>query len=64
MSLSKYLGELLKQQMEQDASYEAAMRRYLSLPPRELKSEPEPFPRREELHERPGGHPGQRPGLR
>lgn len=60
MSLSRFLGELLKEQMESEESYEAAMRSYFSRPPQELKSASASYPSREEPYELPGPRPGLR----
>jgi hypothetical protein len=60
MSLSRFLGELLKEQMQREEAYETAMMRYLSRDPQPLKDEAETYPRREDFYERHG----ERHGLR
>ncbi len=52
MSLSRFLGELLRKEMTGQAVYEAAMQRYLAHEARPLRSPADPLPRRDELHER------------
>ena len=52
-SLSRYLGELLRDQMQEEARYEVAMKEYLSRPPHPLKKADTSYPRREEIHDRP-----------
>ena len=51
-SVSKLLGELLAERMREETGYDAAMKRFLSRRPKRLKEEGEPYPRRDELHER------------
>lgn len=51
MSVSGFLGELLREKMLQEEGYEAAMQQYLAVEPRALKSEGG-YPRRGELYER------------
>lgn len=50
-SVSKYVGELLDQKMEQELGYEAAMEQFFSARPRRLKDSGR-YPRRDEVHER------------
>ena len=50
-SVSKLVGDLLRQKMEDEAGYEAAMKQYLSLKPVALKQSGR-YPLRDELHER------------
>lgn len=52
MSLSRFLGELLRKEMAGRAAYETAMQRYLARDARPLRSPVDPLPRRGELHER------------
>ena len=52
MSLSRFLGELLRKEMTGRAAYETAMQRYLAHDARPLRSPDDPLPRRDELHER------------
>jgi predicted transcriptional regulator len=53
-SVSSLLGDLLREEMERERSYEAAMRRWLAGPVRPLKRGGR-YPSREELHERGDG---------
>lgn len=50
-SVSRMLGELLRERMLQDEGYEAAMRLYLAVAPRVLKTTGK-YPTRAEVHER------------
>ena len=52
-SVSRFVGDLLEERMRQDQEYDAAMERYLSVKPRVI-SKGRSYPRREELHDRPG----------
>ena len=53
MSLSRYVGEVLREHLGRDDAYQRAMRRYLSRGPfEELKGPPERYPKREELYDR------------
>jgi plasmid stability protein len=51
-SMSRLIGELLREHMKQEESYEAAMRRFLSRKPKPLKPRGRTYPSREELHDR------------
>lgn len=53
MSLSRYIGEALRRELRHDAEYEAAYRAWRARKPFALKGPLQPFPRREELHDRP-----------
>jgi predicted DNA-binding ribbon-helix-helix protein len=53
MSVSRLIGELLHEHMRAQASYETAMRRYLTRAPTVLK-DTGGYPGREELHDRAG----------
>jgi hypothetical protein len=53
MSVSRLIGELLREHMRAQATYEDAMRRYLARAPVKLKDAGR-YPTREELHERAG----------
>jgi len=53
MSVSRFLGELLQQEMKQRVSYQRAMERFLSKPPFNIRDPGEPLPKREELYDRP-----------
>lgn len=43
-SLSRFLGRILEERMEQEETYETAMRRYLAREARNLKAEGESYP--------------------
>lgn len=51
MSLSRFLGELLQEKMQDSREYEAAMRRFFAVKPRNL-SDGKPLPKRDELYDR------------
>lgn len=51
-SLSRLVGELLKEKMLEENAYGAAMRRYLDRSPKDLKKPGTDYPSRESLHER------------
>jgi len=51
-SVSRLLGELLREKMRQEEDYRLALEEYLAQEPRVLKKAGEGYPRREELHER------------
>jgi plasmid stability protein len=51
-SVSKIVGELLREKMRQEEGYRSAMERYLSRPPAALKASGR-YPKREELYEHP-----------
>jgi hypothetical protein len=53
MSVSRLIGELLREHMRAQATYEDAMRRYLARGPVMLKDTGR-YPAREELHDRAG----------
>lgn len=53
-SISRYVGELLKETMEASPQYEHARRQYLALPPKPLGNPDEPLPKREALYDRAG----------
>lgn len=54
MSLSRFVGQLIHDQMQHSSEYEKAMRRALARKPLDLKGPWKPYPKREELHDRPG----------
>ena len=54
VSLSRFVGDLLQQQMRESREYDEAMRRFLARRPVRLKREGERYPDREEVHDRPG----------
>jgi len=51
-SVSRLVGELLEQKMEQEQGYQAAMKRDLARQPSMLKAAGTSYPKRETLHER------------
>jgi hypothetical protein len=53
MSLSRYIGELVHKQMKHSREYEEAMRASLAEKPLDLKDPWKPYPKREELYDRP-----------
>jgi hypothetical protein len=53
VSVSRFVGELLRQQMQQVTGYELAMKRFFSVQPRPLKGPGEKYPTRDELYDRP-----------
>lgn len=53
-SVSRLVGELLRQQMKDEQGYDAAMKRYLSRKPKRLKEREGSYPTREEIHDRGG----------
>ena len=50
-SVSRMLGEMLRERMIQEERYEAAMQRFLAVEPRPLKTGGR-YPTRDEIHER------------
>ena len=53
MSLSRYIGDVLSKELRQSDEYEAAYRAWLNLKPFPLKGAPKPYPKRDELYDRP-----------
>ena len=51
-SVSRLLGEILQERMQEEESYRLAMEQYLAQAPQPLKQARQRYPRREELHER------------
>lgn len=51
-SVSRFVGELLQEQMRDGASYQEAMNRFLAKPPVALGAPGEKYSTREELHDR------------
>jgi hypothetical protein len=51
-SVSRLVGEMLKEKMQEEKAYLLAMEQYLAAKPKPLKKAGECYPRREELHER------------
>jgi hypothetical protein len=52
MSLSRFIGELLQQNMRQAREYARAMHRFFETEPVALKKPSERYPSREELYDR------------
>jgi hypothetical protein len=54
MSVSRFVGEVLRERMRKSREYEAAMKSYLGRGPfKELTGAPQPYPKRDELYDRP-----------
>lgn len=53
MSLSRYVGEVLRKELRHADEYEAAYRAWRAEKPWPLKGPPRPYPKREELYDRP-----------
>ena len=53
MSLSRYIGEVLRQHTGKPDAYVEAYRRWLALKPLHFKGAPQKYPKREELYDRP-----------
>jgi hypothetical protein len=53
-SVSRLVGEMLRQQMRSEDAYEMAQRQFFAIEPRPLRQDDQPLPSREELHDRPG----------
>jgi plasmid stability protein len=51
-SVSRLVGNLLKEKMQEETDYALAMKQYLMMQPVALKQVGDRYPRREELHER------------
>ena len=51
ISMSRWIGRLLKQKMEAEAGYQRAMQQFFSTPPVRLKSGGK-YPSRDDVHER------------
>lgn len=51
-SLSRWIGDLLRQRLAESREYDAAMRAYLARPPFELQPGTR-LPKRDELYDRP-----------
>ena len=54
MSVSRYVGELLRERMRGSREYDEAMRRYFANTFVIRRKPGERYPTREELHDRPG----------
>lgn len=51
-SLSRLVGEFLREKMAEEETYQTAMQQYLSQSPTALKDPRAKYPKRQELHER------------
>jgi len=51
-SVSRLVGELLKEKMREEEGYHQAMEQFLAQEPRVLRKAGTSYPKREELHER------------
>ncbi|MEX2530555.1 MAG: hypothetical protein WD960_07270 [Gemmatimonadota bacterium] len=51
-SVSRLLGELLRELMQREQGYDAAMKAYLDVAPVRLQENADPYPSRESLHDR------------
>lgn len=54
MSLSRYVGELLRERMRHSIEYQDAMKRFLGQQPVRLKTAGKSYLTREEVHDRAG----------
>lgn len=54
ISVSRFLGDILRREMEGEDAYERAMARFLSQEPGLHRVDGRPLPSRQELHERAG----------
>jgi len=52
MSLSRYIGEVLRRELRHEDEYEAAYRAWRAAKPFPLSGPPRPYPKREELYDR------------
>ncbi len=52
-SVSRLVGQILRERMVADRDYQAAMEKYLAVKPRRLRADGERLPSREELYDRP-----------
>jgi len=53
MSLSRYIGEVLRKELRHADEYEAAYRAWRKSKPFPLKGPPQPYPKRDEIYDRP-----------
>ena len=52
LSLSRFVGDMLRSQLRQSRQYELSMRRYLARKPVRLGRADQPYASRDELHDR------------
>ena len=50
-SVSKLVGELLTERMNEEMSYRASLKRYMAKPATKLRADGKPYPRRDELYD-------------
>lgn len=53
MSLSRFMSQVLGRELRHEDEYEAAYRAWRAAKPFPLKGAPQPYPKREELYDRP-----------
>lgn len=53
-SVSRLVGELLREKMRDESNYKTSMQNYLAQSPLVLKKKGDDYPDREELHDRKG----------
>ena len=53
LSVSRFVGEVLREHMREAREYDGAMKRYLTKGAFKLTGPPQPYPKREELYDRP-----------
>lgn len=53
MSLSACVGDVLRRELLEDEKYQAAYREWRAEKPFRLQGSPQPYPKREELYDRP-----------
>ena len=53
-SVSRLVGEILRERMRTEEGYRSAMERFFAVRPRRLRDPGDHYPSREELHDRPG----------
>jgi hypothetical protein len=51
-SVSKLVGELLTERMNEETAYRASLKRYIGKPAVKLRAESTPYPKRDELYGR------------
>jgi hypothetical protein len=51
-SLSRMVGDMLRQKMEEEQTYQTAMKQFLGQPAQKLKKKKTKYPKREDLHDR------------
>ena len=52
MSVSRLVGEMLAQKMDEHSEYDRAMRAWLAKPSANLRKSAKPYPQRDDLHDR------------